>query len=165
VLKAGSTLSLDPDQIDWTLNKNLMDAELRARMLEMIEPIQSSITSQLENMITGEFSADSEFDARPQICKYISMMIEPSTQEYVTMFLKGLAHAFFFDNAILGLKEFRRIVLEHPNKTNFAIELLKLAQQNTLKDYDRSSLDDVSVLLLAHASRISRSMYLYECWK
>ncbi|MHA1951138.1 MAG: (Fe-S)-binding protein [Candidatus Thorarchaeota archaeon] len=165
VLEAGSTLSLDSKQIDWTLSKNLMDTDLVERMLEMIEPIESSITSQLGHMITGEFTYDSDFDARPQICKFISMMIEPSTQEFVTMFLKGLALSFFFDNALLGLKEFRRIVLEQPEKTNLAIDLLKLAQQNALNDYDRSSLDDVSVLLLAHASRLSRSIYLYECWK
>lgn len=165
ILEAGSTLSLDPKQIHWTLSKNSLDTSLEERMRELVEPIHTSLTNQLDLLITGDFRTEREFDARPQICKFIGMMLEPAAQEYVTAFLKGLAHAFFLDNALLGLTEFRRLVLEQQEKTDFAIKLLNVASQNVLRDYNRSSLDDTSVLLLAYASRLFRGQDLYEGWK
>jgi ArsR family metal-binding transcriptional regulator len=165
VLDAGSTLSLDSKQIEWTLSNNSMDKALGERMVELIEPIHTNLRSQLDIMITGDFKTESQFDARPGICKFVSMMLEPDAQEYVTVFLKGLAHAFFLDNAIQGLTEFRSLILVQSEKTDFALELLKNTRQTSLTDYDGKSLDNTSILLLAHATRVSRALDLYEEWQ
>ena len=164
VLNAGSTLSLDPKQMDWTLSNNSLNAKLGARMFELVEPIHTSLTSQIDLMITGDFETEGQLDANPEICKFINTMLEPEAQDYVTMFLKGLAHAFFLDNAIRGLVEFRKTIQEQPDKTAFAIELLKNTRSDSLSEYNTNSLDGISVLLLANASRVSRALVLYDKW-
>ena len=58
VLNAGSTLSLDSKQMDWTLSNNSLNAELGARMFELVEPIHASLTSQIDLMITGDFETE-----------------------------------------------------------------------------------------------------------
>ncbi|MGY5864587.1 MAG: (Fe-S)-binding protein [Candidatus Thorarchaeota archaeon] len=165
LLNAGSTLSLDPKQIDWTLSTNSMNAELGARMFDLVDPIHTSLTSQLDLMITGDFETEGQSDVYPEICKFISTMLEPEAQDYVTMFLKSLAHAFFLDNAIRGLAGIRKLIQNQPDKTAFVIELLKNTRPDSLVEYDVSSLDDISVLLLANAARVSRALDLYDKWK
>ncbi|MHA2025581.1 MAG: (Fe-S)-binding protein [Candidatus Thorarchaeota archaeon] len=164
-MNAGSTLSLNSEQLDWTMSTNSMGAELWARMIDLVEPIHNSLTSQLELMITGDFKTDEQFDANPEICKFISTMLEPEAQDFLTMFLRGLAHAFFLDNAILGLVEIRKLIQEQPDKTAFAIDLLKDTRQDLSSKYNANPLDEISVLLQANAARISRALDLYDKWK
>ncbi|MFW9925207.1 MAG: (Fe-S)-binding protein [Candidatus Thorarchaeota archaeon] len=162
VLKAGSTLSLNSNQITWTLRKHSMDTELEKRIFGLIEPINESFMNQLNQMISGNFTSDRAFDARPNICSYISMMLESSAQEYLVMFLKGLAHAFFLDNALQALSEIRHIVNEEEVDSDFVIELLKNAKIQSLEAYNLSSMDDDLIPLLAHAARVARGLELYS---
>ena len=164
VLEAGSTLTIDSNQIEWTPSNPSVDAELGKRMLDLIEPIYTSLTSQLDLMISGDFQSENTLDTRPQICKFINMMLEPSAQDYVTVLLKGLAHAFFLDNALQGLAEIRHLVHEQQVETEFVIELLKNAQKKSLSDYKIGSLDNSLIPLVAHAARVARGLSLYEKW-
>ena len=164
VLNAGSTLSIVTNQIDWTLKNQSGDIEQGQRMIELIEPIHASLRNQLELMISGDFETDGTFDTRPQICKFIGMMLEPSAQDYVTVFLKGLAHAFFLDSALQGLAEIKHLVNEQQVNTDFVIELLKNTQKKSLVDYEINSLDDILILLVAHATRVVRGLSLFDEW-
>ncbi|MFW9808725.1 MAG: (Fe-S)-binding protein [Candidatus Thorarchaeota archaeon] len=164
VLEAGSTLTLNSNQIDWTLSKHSMETQFIERIFELIEPIYTSLSSQLDLMIAGDFKTENTFDARPKICSYISMMLEPSAQEYLTMFLKGLAHAFFLDNALQGLNEIRHIVDEQQVDSDFVTDLLKNTRMQSLEGYEPSSLDSDSMLILAHATRVARGLELYGKW-
>ncbi len=164
VLEAGSTLSIDSKQMEWTLKNQSMEVELGKRMVNLIEPIYNDLTSQLDLMISGDFTSENTFDTRPQICKFIGMMLESSTQEYVTVFLKGLAHAHFLDNALQGLAELRQLTNEQQANTGFVIELLKNAKKKSLSDYETTSLDNSLILMVAHASRVERGLSLYEKW-
>ncbi len=164
VLEAGSTLSIDSKQIEWTLNNKSMEVELGKRMASLIEPIYTDLTSQLDLMISGDFTSESILDTRPQICKFVSLMLESSAKDYVTMFLKGLAHAFFLDNAIQGLAEIRYLIHEQQVDTGFVIELLKNTRKKSLNDYETTSLDSSLILLVAHATRAARGLSLYEKW-
>jgi len=165
VLNAGSTLELNPRQMDWTLSNNSMSSDFGEKMYELIEPIYTSLTSQLDLMIAGNFETESEFDPRPEICKFVSLMIEPKAQEYITMFLKGLAHSFFLDSALTGLSEIRKLVEERPMTREFVIALLRSVKENHLVEYDKKSTDQFNILFLAHASRVSRALKLYNSWK
>lgn len=164
VLQAGSTLSINSKQIEWTLKNQSMDVKLGKRMFDLIQPIYYSLASQLELMISGDFKSEDSRDARPQICKFISMMLEPSAQEYVTVFLKGLAHSFFLDNALQGLVEIRRLIHEQQVDPDFVSELLINVQKKSLSDYELNSLDSSLILLVAHATRVARGLSLYEKW-
>jgi len=165
VLRSGSSLKLDISQVSLTLSSSLMESRLSVRMLELIEPIYTGLTSLLDHMTAGDFETDNQFDARPEICKYISMMLEPAAQKYITVLLKGLAHSFFLDSALHGLDEIRLIVRSKPEYRDFVIELLKNARANNLQSFDRDKQDSSTVLLHAHASRISRALDLYERWR
>lgn len=164
VLEAGSTLSIDSKQIKWTLKNQSMDVDLGKRIFELIEPIYTSLTRQLDLMISGDFESENTLDTRPQICKFISLMTEPSAQDYVAVFLKGLAHAFFLDNALQGLVEIRHLAIEQEVDTGFVIELLKNARKKSLCDYKTDSLDSSLIPLVAHANRVARGLSLYDKW-
>lgn len=164
VLEAGSTLSIDSKQMEWTLKNQTMEADLGKRMVNLIEPIYIDLTSQLDLMISGDFTTESTLDSRPQICKFISLMLESSAQDYVTMFLKGLAHALFLENALRGLAEIRYLIHEQQVDTSFVIELLKNTRKKSLSDYETTSLDSSLILLVAHATRVARGLSLYEKW-
>ncbi|MFW9767464.1 MAG: (Fe-S)-binding protein [Candidatus Thorarchaeota archaeon] len=165
ILKAGSSLVIDPGQINWTLSSNAIETALEKKMFNLIEPIHTSLTNQLDLMITGDFDTESKFDARPEICKYISMMLEPESQTYVTMFLKGLANEFFMDGGLRGLREIRLLVQEQPKYSDFVVDLLSNVRTKNMSGYDIDSLDQPSTLLLAHALRVSRALDLYDRWK
>jgi ArsR family metal-binding transcriptional regulator len=165
VLQAGSSLLLDSSQIDWTLSNHSMDVTMGEKMFELIGPIHASLTGQLNLMMRGDFETESKFDARPEICKYISMMLEPESQTYVTMFLKGLAHSLFLDSGLRGLLEIRLLVQEMPDYKDFIMEMLNNVGTKNLSEYDIDSLDQDSVVFLAHASRVSRALYLFDRFK
>jgi hypothetical protein len=165
VLKAGSSLVLDPTQLDRTLGDNSLEVAIGEKILNLIKPIYNSLTSQLDLMITGDFETKSEFDSRPGICKYISMMLEPDSQPYLTFFLKGLSHSFFLDSGLQGLFEIRLLGKEMPSYKDFIIDLLKHVKTKSLSEYDINSLDQPSTLLLAHASRVARALDIYDGWK
>jgi hypothetical protein len=164
VLEAGSTLSIDSKQMEWTLKNQSMEVELGKRMVNLIEPIYIDLASQLDLMISGDFTTESTLDPRPQICKFISLMLESSAQDYVTVFLKGLAHALFLENALRGLAEIRYLIHEQQVDTSFVIELLKNTRKKSLSDYETTSLDSSLILLVAHATRVARGLSLYEKW-
>ncbi len=162
VLKAGSTLFIDSKQTEWTLRNQSIDVELGKRMFQLIELISTSLTNQLNLMISMDFKTENTLDVRPQICKFIGMMNEPQTQDYLTVFLKGLAYTFYLDNALQGLSEVRHLVLEQQVDADFVIELLKNVQKKSLIDYERSSIDTSLIPLVAHATRVVRGLSLYE---
>ncbi|MFW9792871.1 MAG: (Fe-S)-binding protein [Candidatus Thorarchaeota archaeon] len=164
VLEAGSTLTIDYKQLDWKVSNPSMDDDLKVKMKELLEPIHTSLTSQLDTMVSGDFKSENPFDARPQICKFISLMLEPAAQEYVTMFLKGLAISFFLDNALQGLVEIRKLVNEKRLDTETIIDLLRQAQGNSLELNKESLKDDTSILLLGNTARVSRGLTLYKDW-
>jgi ArsR family metal-binding transcriptional regulator len=162
VLKAGSTLMLDPGQLDWTLRNNSLDSKLGEKISELIEPIHTSLVRHLDLMQTGDFETENEYDPRPEICKFVSLMIEPESQDHITIFLKALAYSFYLDNALTGLSEIRRLVKEQPMSRETVIELLKSVRVDDLVDYDMKSFDQSTILLLAHSSRVSRALNLYR---
>ncbi|MFX1481984.1 MAG: (Fe-S)-binding protein [Promethearchaeota archaeon] len=164
VLKAGSTLSINPAQVDWTRGDHSMDVSLVEQMFKQIELIQSNLDSQLDSMIDGDFKTQNEFNARQEICGIIDMMFEPSAQDYVTMFLKGLAHAFFLDNALEGLEEIRQLVENHYAEANFVTDLLKNTKENLLEGYKIPSKGNRLVLLVAHAHRVAQALRISERW-
>ena len=133
-------------------------------MKGLIEPIHTSLTSQLNLLMTGDFDTVSDFDARPEICKFVSMMLELDAQDFLTFFLKGLANSLFLDSGLQGLVEIRRIVREEPEDIELAKELLSKVWESKLSDDDRVSLSQSGLLLFAHASRVSRALKLYEKW-
>ncbi len=164
VLKAGSTLYLNPDQIEWTLNSPSGEHNFGKRMLELIEPIHASLVSQLDLMIMGDFKSESIFDARPKICSFINLMFEQPAQDYLVVLLKGLAQAFFLDNALRALADIRLFIHEQKTEADFVIQLLKSARNEDIKAYQVASLNSGLIPLLAHAKRVARSLSLFEMW-
>ena len=165
VLEAGSTVSLNHELIDWTPQELTQDMKQIALMVDYVDELYSEMMKQLNLIILGEYQIEYEADPRSKICRIISLMVDPEMQGNETAFLRGLALAFFIDNAILGLESLGMLLHEGLKDKAIITKLLNAAKEKSLQEFDVNSLPDSEILLLAHSARVERAIQLYSLWK
>ncbi|MGY5856246.1 MAG: (Fe-S)-binding protein [Candidatus Thorarchaeota archaeon] len=165
VLGAGSTVSIKQDLVDWTPQKQLIDTKPIAQMIDLVDTLYSDLKDHLDLAISGKYPADHTSDTRSKICKINSLMVDPLIQGDEVVFLKGLALAFFIDNAMIGLSSLNQLLSENQTNQHLVSELLSAAKTMSLRKYDTKSLGASEILILAHSTRVERAIQLYNHWK
>jgi hypothetical protein len=165
VMRAGSTLSLKQELIDWAPHKNAVDTKPISQMIDLVDMLYSDLKKQLELSISGKYPAEHASETRSKICKIISLLVDPLIQGTEVVFLRGLALAFFIDNAMLGLSSLNQLLSDKQVEQPLIDELLNAAQNMSLQEYDVKSLSDSEILPLAHSARVERAVQLYNLWK
>ncbi|MFW9805560.1 MAG: (Fe-S)-binding protein [Candidatus Thorarchaeota archaeon] len=164
VLNAGSTLSINQDMIDWTLKKDEAKTKPISQMLDLIDEIYSDLRMQLDLMISENNLDEDLLDIRQKICKIISLMVESMDEEMDIIFLRGLSLAFFFSNAMSGLKALQEILTEKQSNAEIVTNLLRAARQVSLQNFKDKSMDDNELLIFAHCARVENAINLHYKW-
>jgi len=165
VMGAGSTLSLKQELVDWAPHKNAVDTKPISQMIDLVNMLYSDLKKQLELSISGKYPTEHASETRSKICKIISLLVDPLIQGTEVVFLRGLALAFFIDNAMLGLSSLNQLLSDKQVEQPLIDELLNAAQNMSLQEYDVKSLSDSEILPLAHSARVERAVQLYNLWK
>jgi hypothetical protein len=165
VLRAGSTVSLKQDLVDWTPQKQTTDTKPIAQMIDLVDTLYSDLKDHVDLMISGKYPAEHTFETRSKICKINSLMVDPLIQGIEVVFLRGLTLAFFIDNAMIGLSSLNQLLSNKQADQALIVELLTAAKNMFLQDYDIKSLSASEILPLAHSFRIERAIQLYNLWK
>ncbi|MBY8997675.1 MAG: hypothetical protein KGD60_08080 [Candidatus Thorarchaeota archaeon] len=165
VLGAGSTVSLKPDLVDWTPQKQTTDTKPIAQMIDLVDTLYSDLKDHLDLMISGKYLAEHISETRSKICKINSLMIDPLIQDTEVVFLRGLTLAFFIDNAMIGLSSLNQLLSDKQTDQAFIVELLNAAKNMSLQEYDVKSLSVSQILPLAHSVQVERAIQLYGLWK
>ena len=165
VLGAGSTLFLKQELVDWTPHKHAADTKPIAQMIELVDMLYSDLKKHLDLLISGKYPAEHASETRSKICKIISLLVDPLIQGTEVVFLRGLALAFFIDNAMLGLSSLNQLLSDKQADQALIDELLNAAQNMFLQEYDVKSLSASEILPLAHSARVERAIQLYNLWK
>jgi len=165
VLGAGSTLSLNQELVDWTPQKDTVETKPITQMIDLVDSLYSNLMDQIDSSISGTYNADHVSDTRSKICKIINLIVDPLIQGTEVVFLRGLALAFFIDNAMIGLSSLHQLLKNKQTDQSFIVELLSAARNMSLRNYDLDSLSVSEILPLAHIARVERAIQLFAIWK
>ena len=165
VLRAGSTLTLKPDLVDWTPFKQTIETKHIAQMIDIVDVLHSEFMELLDLLIAGKYPTENLPETRSKICKINSLIVDPVTQGNEVVFLRGLTLAFFIDNAMIGLSSLNQLLSENQTNQHLVSELLSAAKTMSLRKYDTKSLGASEILILAHSTRVERAIQLYNHWK
>ncbi len=165
VLRAGSTLSLKPNLVDWTPLKQAIDSKHIAQMIDIIDVLYSDFMELLDFLIAGKYPTENLPEPRSKICKINSLMVDPLIQGNEVVFLRGLTLAFFIDNAMIGLNSLNLLLSDKQTDQTLVHDLLNAAKTLSLQKNDVKSLSSSEILPLAHSTRVERAIQLYALWK
>ncbi len=165
VLGAGSTLSLNPELVDWTPLKHSTDTKSVAQMIDLVDTLYSDLQDNLDLLIAGTYSAANDSETRSRICKINSLLVDPLIQGNEVVFLRGLTLAFFIDNAMIGLSSLNQLLSDKQTDETLVSELLNSAKTMSLQNNDVKSLSASEILPHAHSVRVERAIQLYNLWK
>jgi len=165
ILEAGSTLSLNQDQIDWTPQKESPRSDSVMKMTDLVDELYLELITQVDLLISRDSPLESIPDIRLKICSINSLMIDSMTEGNDVVFLRGLALAFFIDSAMTGLNSLNELLLEGRIDHTRLVELLKVAKETSHHNQSIDSIDESEILPFAHSSRVERAIKLYDDWK
>jgi hypothetical protein len=165
VLDAGSTVSLNKDLIDWTPQDQTVDNKPISQMVDLIDEIYSDLLNEFDQIVTGKGKQILPSETRSIVCKIISLMVDPLEIGNETVFLRGLALAFFIDDAMMGLSSLAQLMIEGEVEESFINSLLDKARNLILTQSNLKNLGDSEILAFAHSNRVQRAIQLYHLWK
>lgn len=165
VLGSGSTLSINQDLVDWSPKKQEIDTKPIAQMVSLVDELYADLTDTLDLLISGKNPAKDPSEMRSEICKIISLMVDPSNIGTEVVFLRGLTLAFFIDNAMIGLSSLNQLLSDKQVDQSFLTELLDAVKNISLQDFKIDSLSASDILPVAHSAQVERTLRLYELWK
>ena len=165
VLNAGSTVSLNKDLIGWTPQDQTVDTKPISQMVELIDEIYSDLLNEFDVTAWGKREQTLSSETRAIICKIISLMVDPLEAGNETVFLRGLALAFFIDDAMMGLSSLDKLMIEDKVEKSFINSLLDKARNLSLTHLNLEDLSDSEILAFAHSNRVQRAIQLYHLWK
>ncbi|MFW9787610.1 MAG: (Fe-S)-binding protein [Candidatus Thorarchaeota archaeon] len=165
VFDGGSTLSINMDLIDWTPSEGKHITKPISQMVEHIDELYQDLMDQINRFISGEAIHEQTSESRSKICRIISLMVDPEEQGSETIFLRGLALAFFIDDALIGLNSLNQLLTDGSVEDSVLVKYLTDAKAMSLQSLNVESLPAADILPLAHSMRIERAIQLYDQWK
>ena len=165
VFDAGSTVSLNKDLIDWTPHNLTGHTKPVSQMIDLIDEIYSDLLKEIDIISSGKGKQTVPSEIRTIICKIISLMVDPSETGNETVFLRGLALAFFIDSAMMGLNSLNQLMSEAKTEESVVYSLLNRARNSAITQSDLKDLSDSEILALAYSNQVQRAMQLYQLWK
>ena len=165
VLDAGSTISLNKDLIDWTPQDQTVDTKPISQMVALIDEIYSDLLNEFDQIASGNGKQTLPSETRSMVCKIISLMVDPLEIGNEIVFLRGLALAFFIDDAMMGLSSLAQLMIEGEAEESFINSLLDKARNLILTKSNLKNLGDSEILAFAHSNRVQRAIQLYHLWK
>ncbi len=165
VLEAGSTVSINLDSVNWTPKKQTPETKSISQMIDLVDDLYSDLEDQLDLLISGGETTNHTTETRSKICKIISLMVDPLMQGNETIFLRGLSHAFFIDNAMIGLGSLNQLMRNSGADEKYIVRLLSAVRNKSLQDIKIESLQASEILPFAHSARVERAIQLCDSWR
>jgi hypothetical protein len=165
VLDAGSSVSLNKDLTDWTPHNLTVHTKPISQMIDLIDELHSSLLKEIDVISSGKGKQTMPSEGRSIVCKIISLMVDPSEIGNETVFLRGLALAFFIDSAMMGLNSLNQLMSEDKTEESLVYSLLNKARNLAISQSDLKDLSDSEILALAYSNQVQRAIQLYRLWK
>ncbi|MHA3961940.1 MAG: (Fe-S)-binding protein [Candidatus Thorarchaeota archaeon SMTZ1-45] len=165
VLRAGSTVFLNREFVQWIPSNQIPDIKPVAEMSNLIDELYSDMTKRVDQLISGNYSNERTNETRSKICKIISLMVDPLMRGNETIFLRGLALAFFIDNAVIGLNSLHQLSTEGQVDQKYVVKLMRITKNLDMQEYKPDTMNGSEILAFAHCNRVGRAFQLYDKWK